>query len=89
MTKVTRLNGMSFGNSYVVSVFVSEGRVDRIDVSGKPNASVLDACRYFARIHATLHEEAIKAIKNIMIDHLEYRGSNVQCMDESGHQAFG
>lgn len=75
MTKVTRLQGKTFLGTYVVSVFIDGEKIDRIETSGRtPHKDVTETCEYFARNHAKLVGDSVKAIKLAMAKHGEYRG---------------
>ena len=75
MTEVTRLQGKSIlGGTYVVSVFVENEKILKIDVSGKPHKSVTELCTMLERSHTRLYADSIKAIKITMAKHLEYQG---------------
>jgi len=75
MTEVTRLQGKTMLGTYVVTVFVESGKIDRIEMNGRtPHKDVLEICGYFERNHAKLVHDSIKAIKLTMAKHGEYRG---------------
>lgn len=75
MKEVTRLQGKTLQGTYVVSVFVNNGKIDKIETNGHtPHKDVTDLCGYFAKTHATLVSDSIKAIKLAMAKHGEYRG---------------
>ena len=72
---ITRLQGKTTLGTYVVSVFVDNGKISKVETIGKqPHRDVTDICGYFAKIHAKLVYDSIKAIKLTMIKHGEYRG---------------
>ena len=74
MNEVTRLKGKTFCGSYVVSVFVSCEKIDRIEISGEPHKSVTELCETLAKSHTRLYADSIKAIKFTMARHNEYQG---------------
>ncbi len=79
MTEVTRLQGKTMLGTYVVSVFVNGGKIERIETNGRnPHGDVLNICGYLAKIHAKLVHDSIKAIKLTMAKHGEYRGVAAQ-----------
>lgn len=72
---VKRLKGETRFGSYVVSVHVNDGRIDKVDICGKhANKTVVDTCEWLSKIHTTLVNESITAIKLDMIRFNEYRG---------------
>ena len=78
MTEITRLKGKTSFGTYVVSVFVSYERIDRIEINGKPHKSVTELCETLARAHTSLCSDSIKAIKFTMAKHNEYQGAAAQ-----------
>lgn len=79
MKEVTRLQGKTMLGTYVVSVFVEGGKIDRIETNGHiPHDDVIDLCGYLSKIHAKLVYDSIKAIKLTMAKHGEYRGVAIQ-----------
>ena len=79
MTEVTRLQGKTMLGTYVVSVFVNGGKIERIETNGRtPDKNVTDICQYFAKSHTRLVGDSIKAIKLTMAKHGEYRGVAAQ-----------
>jgi hypothetical protein len=74
MTQVTRLQGKTHFGTYIVSVFVEEDKISRIDVNGKPHKSVSELCTMLSRSHTKLYADSIKAIKITMAKHMEYQG---------------
>jgi hypothetical protein len=72
--KVTRLKGENSFGTYIVSVFVADGRIDRVEIGGKPNCTVAETCDWLSKIRTTLVNESITAIKLDMIRFNEYRG---------------
>ena len=78
MTQVTRLQGKTHFGTYIVSVFVEEEKISRIDVNGKPHKSVTELCETRARAHTSLCSDSIKAIKFTMAKHNEYQGVAAQ-----------
>ena len=75
MTEVKRLQGKSIlGDTYVVSVFVEDDKISKIDVSGKPHKSVTELCTMLERSHTKLYADSNKEKKITMAKHLEYQG---------------
>ena len=74
MTQVTRLQGKTHFGTYIVSVFVEEEKISRIDVNGKPHKSVSELCTMLSHSHTKLYADSIKAIKITMAKHMEYQG---------------
>lgn len=75
MTEVTRLQGKTMLGTYVVSVFVDGGKIDKIETSGtNPHKDVSEICKFFKTRHTSLVNDTIKAIKLTMAKHGEYRG---------------
>lgn len=74
MTEVTRLQGRTHFGTYVVSVFVENDKLDKIEVMGKPHKSVAEICNMIGKTHTKLCNESIKAIKLTMAKHSEYYG---------------
>lgn len=72
---VKRLKGETRFGSYVVSVHINDGRIDKVDICGKPaNRTVIATCEWLSKIHTSLVNESITAIKLDMIRFNEYRG---------------
>lgn len=74
MTEITRLKGKTSLGTYVVSVHVTEQKIDKIEINGKPHKSVTELCETLARAHTSLCSDSIKAIKFTMAKHNEYQG---------------
>lgn len=77
MPKVIRLQGKTYVNTYVVSVFVDEGKISRIEINGHHHESVTEICDMFARAHTKLICSAVKCIKLTMAKRGEYKGEVV------------
>lgn len=72
---VTRLQGKTIQGTYVVSIFVEDGKINKVETCGKnPHRSVTDLCTYLSNSHTKLCDESIMAIKVKMLQHGEYRG---------------
>lgn len=71
---VTRLKGKTCFSTYVISVYVENEKVHKIDISGKPHPSVTDICNCLANARTSRCDDTIKAIKLTMAKHNEYRG---------------
>lgn len=78
MTEITRLKGKTSFGTYVVSVHVTEQKIDKIEINGKPHKSVTELCETLARAHTSLCSDSIKAIKFTMAKHNEYQGVSAQ-----------
>lgn len=76
MTDVTRLQGKTHFGSYVVSVFVENEKLSKIEINGKPHKDVTDLCETLSRTHTNLTADSIKAIKLTMAKHCEYYGES-------------
>lgn len=74
MTEVTRLQGKTLFGTYVVSIFVTNERLDKIEVAGTPHRSVSDLCKTLGKTKTRLCDDSIKAIKLTMAKHCEYYG---------------
>lgn len=75
--EVRRLKGETKFGTYVVSIFIDKGRVDKIDICGRgANRAVVETCGWLAGIKTTMTEEAVKAVKLDMMKHNEYRGES-------------
>ena len=78
MAEVRRMKGESRFGTYIVSVFVNGGRIDKAEICGRgANRAVTETCRWLSSIRPTLVEESVKAIKLDMMRVNEYRGE--QC----------
>ena len=72
---VTRLQGKTIQGTYVVSIFVEDGKISKVETNGKnPHRSVTELCDYLSKSHTKLCNESIAAIKVTMLQHGEYRG---------------
>lgn len=74
MMDVTRLQGIAQFGTYVISIFAEKGRIDHIDINGKPNKDTADACKYFSNAKTKRVRETIDVIKLTMGKRNEYRG---------------
>lgn len=74
MTEVTRLQGKTMFGTYVVSVFVENEKLDRIEIAGRPHNSVTELCNSLSKTHTRLCADTIMAIKLTMAKHCEYYG---------------
>lgn len=78
MTDVTRLQGQTHFGSYIVGIFVENGRVNKIEISGRPHKEVTEICNAIANSKTKLVDDSIKAIKFTMTKHFEYKGEKRQ-----------
>lgn len=78
MTDVTRLQGQTHFGSYVVGIFVENGRVSKIEINGHPHKKVAEICETIEKSKTKLFADSIKAIKITMAKHLEYKGEKRQ-----------
>ena len=74
MKEVKRIKGETKFGTYVVSVFVTDGRIERIDTSGIPNRMVSEMCAWISKTKTKLVQESVKAVKLSMCRCNEYRG---------------
>lgn len=74
MTDVKRIKGETKFGTYVVSIFVTDGRIDHIDTSGTPHRMVSEMCAWLTKVKTKLVQESIKAVKLSMCRCNEYRG---------------
>ena len=83
MNEVRRLKGETRFGTYVVSVFVKDGRIDKAEICGRgASKTVVKTCEWLTSIKTTLVNESIKAIKLDMMRVNEYRGES--CTTTSG-----
>ncbi len=70
---MTILNGMHYGSCYTVAISQKDGRLSRIELSGKANERVAKIVDSLKLTHGNA-DDATKAIKLTMIKAGEYRG---------------
>lgn len=75
--EVRRLKGETQFGTYVVSIFIGKGRIEKIEICGRgAHRSVVETCGWLSGIKTTMTEEAVKAVKLDMMKHNEYRGES-------------
>lgn len=78
MTTVTRLQGQTHFGSYVVGIFVEDGRISKVEINGHPHKDVTAICETIGKSKTKLTADSIKAIKITMAKHMEYKGEKRQ-----------
>ena len=72
--EVRRLKGETQFGTYVVSIFIGKGRIEKIEICGRgANRAVVETCGWLSGIKTTMTEEAVKLD---MMKHNEYRGES-------------
>lgn len=61
-------------NTYTVKIQVADGKIDTIQIMGRPNLFVEETCRSFEMKHPKNVEDVLSVIKLEMIKRSEYAG---------------